>query len=686
MAALLPLPLRTAASFHLLFLFFLPAATRTSDAAQLQDMECSTDGNYTTDDAYAANLNQFLAALPTNTVSKNGGFFNGTVGQGTATVYGLALCFADFSLSDCKDCLTAAASSGAASGLVKSCPGSVTVGAIYDQCMLRYSNLNFFGTAETDIKFSTTRDQNDSSMQAYKESLSLKQALADLSAQAASSPERFAASSTAPYAVVQCTWDLPSDKCKTCIDALSTNASNFMAIRIDGERKSYSCRVRYSNSSFTVVPLVGAATTQESLAPTGPPPGPSSSADRSSKKAIIAGVLGGLGVVGVMIAVFFCATRKNHSVLRHKRLTDNEEGKTITQQKEDDEGHERRPKAHVQGEEGHEHLRNVETSTGESETAAHREEKVLQEQYVLERILAGEEDPKDLPLHILKAITKNFSEDRKIGAGGFGVVYEGVLRSGSVAVKSIVVNETTMDDKLFYRELQSLLKIIEHPNVVRFLGFCANTHEECVTRGPEKVFVGIRQRLLCFEYISNGSLDKHIAEESTGLAWHIRYQLVMGICEGLRYLHEEMEIVHMDLKPANILVDNSMVPKITDFGLASLNGASSTTDERFATREYCAPEYLNAGTVTTKCDIYSLGVTIIELVTGQRGIPDEDKVLQGWRQRWGKRLSLEARQVKQCIRIAKRCMEKEPHNRPHDLSEIIKSVRISPADQCRGSR
>ncbi|KAJ1264518.1 hypothetical protein BS78_08G007300 [Paspalum vaginatum] len=137
-------------SFHLLFLCILAATTRASDAGgmpQLQAFDCSTADNYTATDAYAANLKQLLAALPTNTVSKNGGFFNGRVGQGAATVYGLALCSVDFSRSDCKDCLTTASSSSG--GLLKICPGSVNVSAILDQCLLRYSNRNFFRTAQT---------------------------------------------------------------------------------------------------------------------------------------------------------------------------------------------------------------------------------------------------------------------------------------------------------------------------------------------------------------------------------------------------------------------------------------------------------------------------------------------------------------------------------------------------------
>jgi hypothetical protein len=109
----------------------------------IQAINCSTTGNYTLDSAYYANLNQFLAELKENAVSKNGGFFNGMVGNGMETVYGLAMCSADYSRDDCGDCLTAA------DGLPNRCPGSTSVLAVYDKCLVRYCYTNFLGAPET---------------------------------------------------------------------------------------------------------------------------------------------------------------------------------------------------------------------------------------------------------------------------------------------------------------------------------------------------------------------------------------------------------------------------------------------------------------------------------------------------------------------------------------------------------
>ncbi|KAI4979366.1 hypothetical protein ZWY2020_016119 [Hordeum vulgare] len=304
----------------------------------------------------------------------------------------------------------------------------------------------------------------------------------------------------------------------------------------------------------------------------------------------------------------------------------------------------------------------------------------MENESVLERILNGEEEPKDLPLPLLQHITRYFSEERRIGHGGFGVVYKGVLRSGViVAVKRIDVNEHTIDDKLFLREFNTLRKI-NHRNVVRFLGFCSNSYQTPLkdAHSEEINLANVRERLLCFEYISGGSLDMHITDELRGLEWEIRYDIIIGICKGLRYLHEEKRIIHMDLKPANILLDGiHMVPKITDFGLSRPNKKSHTMGLRFGTRGYLAPEYEKAGKTSVKSDIYSLGAIIIELVTGCMGIPDKHNVLRRWRHRWSKPPSLiQYRQVTKCIDLAVWCRQQEPGHRP-SISEIISTLTES---------
>uniref|UniRef100_A0ACD5X1R3 Uncharacterized protein n=1 Tax=Avena sativa TaxID=4498 RepID=A0ACD5X1R3_AVESA len=242
---------------------------------------------------------------------------------------------------------------------------------------------------------------------------------------------------------------------------------------------------------------------------------------------------------------------------------------------------------------------------------------------VLEHILDGTMEPTNLPFELLKNITNNFSEEQKIGQGGFGSVYKGILKNGTVAVKRIF-NSHTIDVKLFQREVNNLLDV-NHENVVRFLGYCASTEEKAmrIEGVREYIYAEMRERILCFEYISNGSLSEHITDELRGLDWNRRYQIIKQICDGLLYLHQEKHILHMDLKPDNILLDDHMMAKITDFGLSRLDENSQTMDStRYVTFGYCAPEYIHGGKRTFKLDMYSLGVIIIELVTGYKGTPD----------------------------------------------------------------
>uniref|UniRef100_A0ACD6A673 Uncharacterized protein n=1 Tax=Avena sativa TaxID=4498 RepID=A0ACD6A673_AVESA len=314
---------------------------------------------------------------------------------------------------------------------------------------------------------------------------------------------------------------------------------------------------------------------------------------------------------------------------------------------------------------------------------------------ILEHIVDGREKPSNLPFELLKNITEDFSEDRVIGQGGIATVYKGILPNRSVAVKRIKKHHAS-NDKLFYREVDCLMTI-SHQNIVRLLGFCACTEEVAIRiEGTGKyIYAETRERLLCFEYISNGSLQEHISDELRGLDWNTRYQIIKGICEGLRHLHNERKIHHMDLKPANILLDNHMVPKITDVGLAILDEITLPIGGySYRSPGYCAPEHIHSDSSSFKSDIFSLGIIITELVTGQKGIPDNNtnNVLRRWRHRWkksGKETPLVYQQVAKCIEIGLLCQEIDPSKRPSitDLINVIREIdsangTISNASEC----
>ncbi|RLN04607.1 hypothetical protein C2845_PM13G00960 [Panicum miliaceum] len=251
----------------------------------------------------------------------------------------------------------------------------------------------------------------------------------------------------------------------------------------------------------------------------------------------------------------------------------------------------------------------------------------------LEHMLFDESvKPTKLPLSLLEAITNNFSDDHEIGRGGFAVVYKGMIGNGMIAVKKLS-KTLDMHEMKFIQEVQCLMKV-RHKNIVRFLGYCADTQGEMTNYEGKSVLAEVRNRLLCFEFVPNGSLYEHITDASCGLEWRVRYRLIKGICEGLHYLHEN-HMVHLDLKPGNILLDNNMVPKIADFGLSRCfneNQSRDITSKLIGSVGYMAPEFYN-GQITFKLDIYSLGVIVMEMLTGQKGYSTVDKVLESWRNR-----------------------------------------------------
>ncbi|KAJ1274385.1 hypothetical protein BS78_05G057900 [Paspalum vaginatum] len=274
-------------------------------------------------------------------------------------------------------------------------------------------------------------------------------------------------------------------------------------------------------------------------------------------------------------------------------------------------------------------------------------------------------EPTDLPLSLLESITSNFSEDKKIGSGGFSVVYEGLLQNGSVVAVKRLSQAIDLDEKNFNQEVSSLIRV-KNKNIVRFLGYCADTQGKVEKYDGKMVMADMRQRLLCFEFLPNGGLDKHINDSSQGLEWRTRYQIIKGICKGLHYLHQQ-HIVHLDLKPANILLDYNMVPKIADFGLSKCFDEKQTraiTSKVVGSHGYMAPEFFS-GEITFKSDIYSLGIIIAEILTGKKGYFQIDNVLESWSARFQMlQGGIWLEHVRVCAEIGLKCMDSNPVKRP----------------------
>ncbi|CAL5343088.1 unnamed protein product [Camellia sinensis] len=278
----------------------------------------------------------------------------------------------------------------------------------------------------------------------------------------------------------------------------------------------------------------------------------------------------------------------------------------------------------------------------------------------------------------LRAMTSNFNN--KLGEGGFGTVFEGTLKDGTkVAVK--LLNGFGQVKKSFLAEVETIGSI-HHVNLVRLIGFCA-----------EKSY-----RLLVYEYMPNGSLDTwifHRHQEFT-LGWQSRKKIIMDIAKGLTYLHEDcrQKILHLDIKPQNILLDEYFNAKIADFGLSKLidKDQSQVVTMMRGTPGYLAPEWLSS-IITEKVDVYSFGVVILEMLCGRKNLdrsqPEEDMHLLGLFKRkaeeerlldivdkYNDDMQTHGAEVVEMMRVAVWCLQSDFSRRP-SMSVVVKVLEGS---------
>ncbi|KAG2708379.1 hypothetical protein I3760_05G190100 [Carya illinoinensis] len=292
----------------------------------------------------------------------------------------------------------------------------------------------------------------------------------------------------------------------------------------------------------------------------------------------------------------------------------------------------------------------------------------------LERIARQEQ--KLFPYETLLAATKEFHPTHKLGQGGFGPVYKGKLNDGrEIAVKKLS-QSSNQGMKEFMNEAK-LLARVQHRNVVNLLGYCVH--------GEEK--------LLVYEYVSNESLDKFIfkSNKKVELDWKRRFDIIAGIARGLLYLHEDSHncIIHRDIKASNVLLDDKWVPKIADFGMARLFPEDEThVNTRVAgTNGYMAPEYVMHGNLSVKADVFSFGVLVLELISGQRNNSlnlnvDAQNLLDWAYKLYKKGRSLElmdptlassaaTEQVAMCIQLGLLCTQGDPQLRPNMRRVVV---------------
>ncbi|XP_071720881.1 G-type lectin S-receptor-like serine/threonine-protein kinase LECRK3 [Rutidosis leptorrhynchoides] len=204
--------------------------------------------------------------------------------------------------------------------------------------------------------------------------------------------------------------------------------------------------------------------------------------------------------------------------------------------------------------------------------------------------------------------TNEFTDE--LGRGSFGIVYKGLIRTNSVAVKKLNTRLVEDGEKEFKTEVGDISRT-HHKNLVQLLGYCDEGD----------------QRLLVYEYMSNGTLASFLFENNKP-SWNQRSHIALGIAKGLWYLHEECttQIIHCDIKPQNVLLDDYYNPRISDFGLAKLlkmNQSRTNTGIR-GTKGYVAPEWFRNTAVTTKVDVYSFGVLLLEIISCRKSLEESE--------------------------------------------------------------
>ena len=270
--------------------------------------------------------------------------------------------------------------------------------------------------------------------------------------------------------------------------------------------------------------------------------------------------------------------------------------------------------------------------------------------------------------------TNNFVERGKLGEGGFGGVYRGLLSESNVEVAVKRVSKGSKQGKKEYKSEVKIIGRLRHRNLVQLIGWC---HEQ-------------RELLLVYEYMPNGSLDSHLFGAKIMLIWPVRYNIAQGLASALLYLHEEWEqcVVHRDVKSSNIMLDSNFNAKLGDFGLARLvdHELGLQTTVLAGTMGYLAPECFTTGTASKESDVYSFGVVCLEIACGRKPVDPRvepskvrlvewvwdlygnDQLLEAVDQRLGK--EFDEGEMKSLMVVGLWCCHPDPTSRP-SIRQVI---------------
>ncbi|KAF7008156.1 hypothetical protein CFC21_022994 [Triticum aestivum] len=603
--------------------------------AAAQPQVCGDSGSYSANSTYQSNLGQLSVSLPKNASASPTLFATGSVGSVPDIVYALALCRGDTNASACAACVTTAFQDAQ-----QLCAFSKDASVFYDLCLLHFSNQNFLPDTDgrgNQFIFQTDARNVSAPAVVFDNAVGvLLNATADYAS--SNSSKRFATGEEmfdrggipAIYALVQCTPDLAPAACRSCLGDIIQMMPRYLSGGQSGRAFWIRCNYRYelypffSGSPLLRLPVpafAGMPPSPVDISPPSPvdisPPSNKRGQKERSAAKISASVASTIVFVLILSASAFICFKKRKPLKKQPGLA--------------------------------------------FHNAARGKCMIF-----------------DLPT--LQEATENFSEENKLGEGGFGTVYKGTLPDEQeVAVKRL--SQTSREGlNQLHNEVQVLAQL-QHIKLVRLLGYCSHQNEV----------------MLVYEFVKNGCLHNFLFDERKGrkLNWNLRYNIIVGIAKGILYLHEDssIRIIHRDLKSNNILLDENMNPKIADFGLARLLGGGHTqtkTANVAGTYGYMAPEYAIFGNVSPKIDIFSFGVLILKIVTRRKNNSSDDynntvNLLSDVYNCWTKDMTLQIvdkslnvyskSEVLRCIHIGLLCIQEDPDDRPNIFSVVLMLTR-----------
>ncbi|KAM4101944.1 hypothetical protein ACB094_05G184400 [Castanea mollissima] len=612
-------PSMTLLFISMLSLSFLShTTTHAADPVHLTEVCANT--TFSPNSIYQSNLNSLLSSLSSN-ATQNLEFYNTTSGQNTPNpVYGLFLCRGDVTPQLCQECVAAAVKE-----VTKKCSREKVAVIWYDECMLRYSNRSFFSTVDEKPRLALLNTQNITEQEKFNKLLA--KSMNETAAQASNAPigakkygtmEVNISAFQTLYNLVQCTADLSRNNCSTCLQAAIKLLPWCCSGKQGGRVIFPSCSVRYELYPFYRME-------NATLAPTPVHPSSHTGKKKFSTGTIIIIVVPIVALVLVILSFCFLTmrARKKSNAIKGENLKKSD------------------------------HVLNYQAAS-ELTTV----------------------DSLQFDFGTIEAATNKFSDDNKIGEGGFGKVYRGTLPSGQVIAVKRLGKSSGQGVEQFKNEVELQAKL-QHKNLAGVLGFCLE--------GEEKILI--------YEFVPNKSLDNFIydSKKQGQLDWAARYKIIGGIARGIKYLHEDsqLRIIHRDLKASSILLDANMNPKISDFGIAwilEVDQTQKNASRIVGTYGYMSPEYAMHGEFSEKSDVYSFGVLVLEIITGKKNSNfesegAEDLLSYAWiHWRDGRPLELLDPTLEgfylideaiKCIHVGLLCVQKDPADRPTMASIVL---------------